>query len=305
MRVISLTRLVTLRHFMNHAQRRRYSQQYLTRFNRWEAQYRASIKRALQWQINQFIEVLKRRGKGAAFREMEGVLFNEEMANVLRRLYVEVGITTGNLTLREINTSAANLKARGFGFNEQWRAAILQYFRDYLLDAAVVPITDTTKEQIRQLMEEAEQEGWSIEQIVYRLQQSDITQARARLIARTELNKATFYGRKLGEDESEWETTKEWIAANDHRTRDSHRLIDGAVLDEEQNFQVRMPSGGTEPMEGPGDPQASAANVCNCRCTLATVVKVDARGRPIPKTKSSVVIIRPDQIRRPTRLITI
>lgn len=291
---------------MTPRQRRQYSTQYINRLKRWENKYRAAIKAGLRSQIDEFIAVLKKRGKDAALRSLETVLLNEEIAATIKQMYVQVGITTGNLTLREINKSASKVtKARGFGFDARWQSSILQYFREYLLDSAVVPITETTKEQIRTLLEEAELNGWSIDKIVYELQSSAITDARARLIVRTELNKATFFGRKLGEEESEWETNKEWIAANDHRTRHSHRAVDGVVIDEEQNFQVATPKGGSEPMEGPGDPKASAANVCNCRCSCATVAARDANGRLIPKQKSSVVIIRPDQVSRPTRIFTI
>lgn len=286
---------------MTPRQRRQYSTQYINRLKRWENKYRAAIKRGLQSQINDFIAVLKKRGKDAALRSLETVLLNEDIAATISRMYVEVGITTGNLTLREINQSASKVtKARGFGFDARWQSSILQYFREYLLDSAVVPITETTKEQIRKIMEEAELNGWSIDKIIYELQSSSITDARARLIVRTELNKATFFGRKLGEEESEWETNKEWIAANDHRTRSDHRQVDGTVIDEEQNFIV-----GGEPMEGPGDPKASAKQNCNCRCSLATIAARDANGRLIPKQKSSVVIIRPDQVSRPTRIFTI
>lgn len=285
---------------MTEAQRRAYSKTYITRLSRWESKYRAAIKAGLRSQINEFIKDLRTKGKNQAIRLMDGVLFNEQISETLKRMYVEVGITTGNLTLREINLSARINKARGFGFNAQWTASILQYFREFLLDAAVVPITETTKAQILALLETGEEEGWSIDKIIYELQSSSITDARARLIVRTELNKATFYGRKLGEDESEWETNKEWIAANDHRTRHTHRAVDGTVIDESQSFIV-----GSERMEGPGDPSASAANTCNCRCSLATVAARDANGRLIPKQKSSVVIIRPDQVMRPTRIFTI
>jgi hypothetical protein len=106
---------------------------------------------------------------------------------------------------------------------------------------------------------------------------------------RTENTLASFYGLKLAAEKSEYETGKEWISASDHRTRHGHRRVDGEVVDEEGRFAVGVYTKKgillrTEMMFGPGDPEASAENVINCRCTTALVPMRDERGRLIPKT---------------------
>lgn len=60
---------------------------------------------------------------------------------------------------------------------------------------------------------------------------------------------------------------KEWIAARDDRTRDSHSEVDGTVVDLDTKFEVKNNSG-MDLMDGPGDKNASPENVINCRCTL-------------------------------------
>ena len=59
---------------------------------------------------------------------------------------------------------------------------------------------------------------------------------------------------------------KMWIATLDNRTRDTHRELDGQVVDIDQPFTV---NGDT--IRYPGDPQAKPALVYNCRCTLGFI----------------------------------
>ena len=56
---------------------------------------------------------------------------------------------------------------------------------------------------------------------------------------------------------------KEWNAILDNRTRESHRLADGQVVDIDEDFIVDG-----EPLMYPGDDsRASIKNTINCRCT--------------------------------------
>lgn len=56
---------------------------------------------------------------------------------------------------------------------------------------------------------------------------------------------------------------KEWNAILDNRTRESHRLADGQVVDIDENFIVD----GEELMYPGDDSRASLKNTINCRCT--------------------------------------
>ena len=58
---------------------------------------------------------------------------------------------------------------------------------------------------------------------------------------------------------------KEWIATNDGRTRHSHAMLDGAVVDQDKKFDNGLMF--------PGDPSGRPEEVWNCRCTVAAVVK--------------------------------
>jgi hypothetical protein len=82
-------------------------------------------------------------------------------------------------------------------------------------------------------------------------------------------------------------TIKEWIAARDNRTRreprdhTDHLIMDGTKLPMEKQFQVpnNQVGLGYELMDHPCDSKASAANVCNCRCTLGYEAVRGANGK--------------------------
>ena len=62
---------------------------------------------------------------------------------------------------------------------------------------------------------------------------------------------------------------KEFIATPDERTRDGHAEADGQVVALAEPFIVRNADGEDEELMFPGDPNGSASNSCNCRCTVA------------------------------------
>ena len=58
---------------------------------------------------------------------------------------------------------------------------------------------------------------------------------------------------------------KEWISTNDSRTRHSHAVLDGAIVDQDKKFENGLMF--------PGDPSGRPEETWNCRCTVAAVVK--------------------------------
>jgi len=65
---------------------------------------------------------------------------------------------------------------------------------------------------------------------------------------------------------------KEWIASFDDRTRSTHSEADGQIVMANDTFFV----GGSQ-MMFPGDPSAPAAEVINCRCSIAYIPIEDAQ----------------------------
>lgn len=89
--------------------------------------------------------------------------------------------------------------------------------------------------------------------------------SRAKTVARTEGHRiqqtssrdAQYAAKKKGAD-----VVKQWDAALDGRTRDSHRMVDGEIKELDEKF--------SNGLMFPGDPSGGAAEVVNCRCTANT-----------------------------------
>lgn len=60
---------------------------------------------------------------------------------------------------------------------------------------------------------------------------------------------------------------KQWLATLDDRTRHEHRELDGMIVETDEPFEVD-----DYKIMFPGDPEADAEMVYNCRCTLLTVI---------------------------------
>jgi SPP1 gp7 family putative phage head morphogenesis protein len=97
-----------------------------------------------------------------------------------------------------------------------------------------------------------------------------LDKSRAELIARTESASSMGFG-SFATYKIEGVEKKEFLATRDERTRESHAEADGQIVGIDEKFNV-----GGEMMDFPGDPEASAKNVCNCRCTFLPVVEAES-----------------------------
>ena len=64
---------------------------------------------------------------------------------------------------------------------------------------------------------------------------------------------------------------KQWLATLDSRTRHSHAMLDGEIVDNDKKF--------SNGCRFPGDPNGPASEIYNCRCTLVSAIEgIDASG---------------------------
>lgn len=167
------------------------------------------------------------------------------------------------------------------------------WFGQYTLNFAQ-PIVSTTETAIHEILGQAMEEGWTIAETqthltkIFRQWQtgsispeefewlSDRTPPyRAEMIARTETIRAANAGSHALY--SRWGVQeREWLAANDDRTRDSHRAANGQKRKIDEPFVV-----GGYRMMYPGDATlgAPAREFVNCRCTTLPVISIDDRNR--------------------------
>ena len=91
--------------------------------------------------------------------------------------------------------------------------------------------------------------------------------ARAGLIARTETHGAANFGANAAAKETGLPLKREWISAEDSRTRSSHDAANGQIVGMDEPFTV----GGAR-LDYPGDPSGPADETINCRCSIGFVV---------------------------------
>lgn len=278
-------------------------------YKRFEKLYLRRVFNALKSQVSPVVSALQNYGYGEAVKAIYRDVINDKVLEVLSELHTDIGTFFARKTYRSVRKSAKEGKhwinellfKQGIGLNEKWVLDILNYFSKEQF-STVSGITEVTREQILSVLQKGLHEGWSIEEMASALQNPELILWRARLITRTELVKGAYVGSKIASEDSEWETEKEWIAANDHRTRHSHRMVDTVTIDADQKFKVQRAKGGFDLMDGPGDPTASIENLANCRCSLAVVAKRDAQGRLIPKR--NIILIRPGALAIPRGEVT-
>ena len=242
-----------------------------------ERKYLPLIQRELSKQVQAFISHINWNGLIEGRLNLDHVIPVNGIQAVIKALYIKSGLLQANNVYGDLKRS--NLKFSGFGFNEQWTRDIENYFQLHILNKAVLPITGTTKNMIREILEKASREGWGVEQTVKEIisRTQDINRHRARVITRTESVRAMNVGTLLGADKSSIVLDKQWITARDERVRSSHRYLQGVKIEMEDVF--------ANGCAFPGDPNGSAKETINCRCTIALVPKRDASGRVVRKPK--------------------
>lgn len=243
--------------------------------------YREPIYLAIKAQVDYFAN---NYAKGEIVTELPTAKLNK----ALRGLYETAGTRNAEYVRQQIKRNAR----KGFdtvGDKILWM--VNEFYRQNLLSQAVTPITRTTRKQIEIVLLQAAAEGWGVDKTVAALKRTDITRARAELIVRTETMKAANAGAMLAAAEMDIAVSKKWISANDDRTRRiprdqyDHLHMNAREVGYDQPFIVPSTKS-IDAMMYPGDPNGSAGNVCNCRCTVAFVPLRDGAGNLIPLSKT-------------------
>jgi hypothetical protein len=155
----------------------------------------------------------------------------------------------------------------------------------------VQQILDTTRDQLRKIVDAGVQEGLGQEAIARQITERipTLSRARARVIARTEVHNAAIYASQEVARELPFPMMKRWISVYDARTRGfgesdgvvdqaNHRVMNNVTVPMDGTFEVPNRFGGRDIMSGPADPAAPVYQIANCRCALI----YRRSGRPWP-----------------------
>lgn len=124
------------------------------------------------------------------------------------------------------------------------------------------------QQKIRSAITQGILQGESIDKIAGRLKSvTDMSDNAAVRNARTATTGAENAGRQDGYDEAVQmgiDLKKKWISTLDSRTRETHILLDGEEVPNDEAFSNRLMY--------PGDPNGEPEEVYNCRCTMIAVI---------------------------------
>ncbi len=186
---------------------------------------------------------------------------------MLLTVWTEVGLPFAKVEFNTLKSVYHDLQTKQ-EFDESEFIKELKKFLGANAATRITGMNDATKDIIKRILQEAADEGLGTEETA-RLLRDQLklrNKVRARVIARTEITAASNFGAQQGAIMTGLKLLKEWIAANDSRTRDDHSSVDGQLRKLNKAFNV-----GGSAMQFPGDPSGPAEQVVNCRCTVAHV----------------------------------
>lgn len=188
------------------------------------------------------------------------------LVGVLSDLYAVCGVSFATTQYDELTqTKALQVKRLpGAELITGWVSRLRRFFTGEGRTRATAMV-ETTRDIITRTIRDAQADGLSVPDTASLLRQrvATLSQARAVVIARTELVASSNLGSLMGAQATGLKLTMEWLATPGPRTRDTHRRADGQTVPLGSTFTV-----GGNLLRYPGDPLAPAAEVVNCRCTL-------------------------------------
>ncbi len=249
--------------------------------DRLEVRYRARIRRTLTEAMLQAAEFYELTGTVPPMQDLPDKMQRvyADMAAASIRAFgarvLEAGVSKASPYVTEtgqIRFATARLDAPSWdvkGLREFLARIAQEYIAQEMVRRRIVQITETTRQQIVTAVNAGYADGLGQAGIGARIRASvpSFAAFRANRIARTETHGAANYGAQQAAVETGLRLQKEWVSAEDERTRIAHRLADGQIVDRDEPFQV-----GGEALQFPGDPEGRAENVVNCRCAVVHIV---------------------------------
>lgn len=260
--------------------RTQYERDWVARHHSYEVKYAKVFYKALKAQVQPVIDHVKLYG-GISKDVADLLVKKAPMEIAYEDCYTTIGTLSAQWNMRRINSLGKSVKALPQFLNDLWRGLMSKFYTTEAADR-VSDVTETTREKIRQVLDEADDMNLTISEratyIEEQLSDPDFNRARSLVIARTESTLAANKGASLGNASANYRTVKEWLAVEDKNTRPTHRIADGQIVENDADFTV-----GGELAQFPGDTRLSAKEVIQCRCTAVYVPVLGADGLPILK----------------------
>lgn len=214
----------------------------------------------------------------AAMREMADHWDQTQTVVMPRDFRARIEATYQQMALAAITTFGTRIlkQAKGAGvvlerkdFATTMTNLALRYIRQEAIRKRITDVTETTRRQVIGVIKRGYDEGMGTAEIGRAIRDviDEVSRWRAETIARTETHGAANFGSDAAAQETGLPLRREWLAAQDERTRDTHRTADGQVVGADQAFQV-----GDASLMYPGDPAGPPEETINCRCSLGYIL---------------------------------
>jgi uncharacterized protein with gpF-like domain len=215
------------------------------------------IARSMRWTIEQFEKT------GATVRDPQ---HKPNLQDILeRQATIAVGLF-GRRVLGAQKSGHIVLESKDFASTVAKLAG--RYIANESFRRRITDISETTRGQIVNAVDRGFSEGLGTSEAAKLVRDlvPALSRQRSALIARTETHGAANYGGYGAAQETGLKLRKEWISAEDERTRQDHADMDGTIVDMDGAFNFPGYS-----LEFPGDPSGPAEGVINCRCAVGWV----------------------------------
>lgn len=236
-----------------------------------ETHFKATLRRLFKLQRAEVLENLERALKELAPQYdpalVDFILFSQ---SVWEDKFAEAADPHFKSMLRAgVEKALADLSIGDFEFDYQ-NPRVTTFLKQRKMRFSF-EVNETTLEKLKAELVEGLNAGEAVTELAGRVNKIfDFAEGyRAERIARTETTIASNTGIFEAYSQTGIVKKKMWLTARDESVRSTHAALDGEVVELEGAFTT--PSG--DILNYPGDPQGSAAEIINCRCTLLPVIE--------------------------------
>jgi uncharacterized protein with gpF-like domain len=187
-----------------------------------------------------------------------------------RAMAIAAATTFGGRVIQQGKDAGLALETKDFA--ETMTRLALSYVASEMIRRRITSVAETTRNQIVAAVARGYEDGLGQVGVASYIRDlvPSLSTFRANLIARTETHGAANFGATEAAKETGLDLRKEWISAEDARTRPDHSAANGQVVGRDEPFRV-----GGSSLAYPGDPSGAADQTINCRCAVGWVVVDD------------------------------
>jgi len=194
----------------------------------------------------------------------------DRLEQTYRALAIASVVTFGSRLVDQGKAAGLDLEYKDFA--QSMVEMALRYVGLEAIRRRITAVAETTRAQIVSMVDRGYQAGLGQRGVAQLIRDAvpQISDARAGLIARTETHGAANFGANEAAKTLGVQYKREWLSAEDSRTRPTHRAADGQIVGKDEPFRV----GGVS-LDYPGDPSGAPQESINCRCSVAFVIDLD------------------------------